>query len=327
MNCTLPILKCSRELQQDLLLRNYDILWDVDLGGSEFCRVKLGVRKYNGELVAIKIVTKTFCSSFEKDVVLYIQDKLTSSAPLSESLNTKSYNEYFPKIFDTFEDIDFIYIVMELSFGGELFHLLVRSEDKLSEETVSLIFSQICSALKALHSIGIMHGDIKAENITFSKESRLDSIKLLDFGNSCLMLANEKSSLGKNNVEVPIYNQCFVFNDSKKEIQFNKTYFDFWSCGKLLYLMLTGKYLEVDFFECFDFSDSTKKKIFESSELKLCSGLAKDLLYKLLSYSFYQSESLTMEKVLCHPWFNLAKNTPIINHHIYPHDELIKVIS
>ncbi|KAH8584013.1 maternal embryonic leucine zipper kinase [Cryptosporidium sp. chipmunk genotype I] len=326
MDCTLPILRYNRDLQQKLLLRNYDVLWDVDLGGSEFCRVKLGVCKHNGELVAIKIVTKTFCSNFEKDVVLYIQNKLTGNMSLPELSNTKGYIEYFPKIFDTFEDIDFIYIVMELSFGGELFHLLVRSEDKLSEETVSLIFSQICNALKVLHSIGIMHGDIKAENIMFSKESRLDSIKLLDFGNSCIMLTNEELGLGKSKIEVPIYNQCFIFNDSKKEIQFNQTYFDFWSCGKLLYLMLTRKYLEIDFHECFVFSDSTKKKIFESSELELCSDLAKDLLCKLLSYRFYQSESLTMDKVLCHPWFNLAKNTPIINRHIYPHDELIKVM-
>ncbi|OII75393.1 embryonic leucine zipper kinase [Cryptosporidium ubiquitum] len=326
MGCNLPFLKFNRELQQDLLLRSYDVMWDVDLGGSEFCRVKLGTCRQNGELVAIKIVTKTFCSNFEKDVLLYIQDKLKGNTLLPELSNTKSCNEYFPKIFDTFEDIDFIYIVMELSFGGELFHLLVRSEEKLSEETISFIFSQICTALKVLHSIGIMHGDIKAENIMFSKENRLDSIKLLDFGNSC-MLSNEKTGLGKNKIEIQIYNQCFLFNESKKEIQFNQTYFDFWSCGKLLYLMLTRKYLEIEFHECFTLSDKTKKKILESSELKFCSDLAKDLLCKLLSYSSYQNELLTMEKVLCHPWFNLAKNTPTINHHIYPHDELIKVIS
>lgn len=328
MNCTLPIIKHNRELQQDLLLRNYDVLWDVDLGGSELCRVKLGICKKNGELVAIKIVTKTFYSSLEKDVVLYIQDKLTGDVSFSGLSNVKSYNDYFPKIFDTFEDIDFIYIVMELSFGGELFHLLVRSEDKLSEETISLILSQVCSALKVLHSIGVMHGDIKAENIMFSKKSRLDSIKLLDFGNSCLMLSNEVSALDKQDKELSIYHQSFVFNDLKKEyIQPNQTYFDFWSCGKLLYLMLTGKYLEIEFHECFAFNDNTKQKILESSELEICSDLVKDLLCKLLSYSCYQNELLTMEKILSHPWFNLAKNTPIINRHIYPHDELIRVIS
>ncbi|KAJ1605025.1 maternal embryonic leucine zipper kinase [Cryptosporidium canis] len=326
MDCTLPLIKCDREQQQDLLLMNYDVLWDVDLGGSELCRVKLGICKKNGELVAIKIVTKTFCSSLEKDVLLYIQDKLESETCLSEISSKKSNNEYFPKIFDTFEDIDFIYIVMELSFGGELFHLLVRSEDRLSEETVSLIFSQICNALKVLHSIGIMHGDIKAENIMFSKKSRLDSVKLLDFGNSCPILSDGKSAVGKSS-QLSTCNKCFLFSDPKRDAQFNQTYLDFWSCGKLLYLMLTGKYLEVEFHECFAFNDNTKKKILESSELKFCSDLVKDLLCKLLSYSYYQGELLTMEKVLCHPWFDLAKNTPIINRHIYPHDELIKVIS
>ncbi|KAF7458951.1 Serine/threonine protein kinase [Cryptosporidium felis] len=333
MTCTLPLIKYDRELQQDLLLNNYDVLWDVDLGGSEFCRVKLGVCRENGELVAVKIVTKTFTSNPEKDVLLYIRDKLSDSFSQSKLTNNKNNSEYFPKVFDVFEDIDFVYIVMELSFGGELFHLLVRSEDKLSEGTASLIFSQICNGIKILHSIGIVHGDIKAENIVFSKKSRLDSVQILDFGNSYTLYSNESSFIGNIYKDQTVYKQVnsgqnLKFNGSKNDnFQFYQKYFDFWSCGKLLYLMLTKKYLNVDFQECLNINDIIKRQIFESDELEFCSDLAKDLLYKLLSYSTFQNELLTMDKILLHPWFNLAKDTPIFNCYIYPHDELAKAIS
>ena len=112
-----------------------------------------------------------------------------------------------------------------------------------------------------------------------------------------------------------------AINDS---LHYYQRYFDFWSCGKLLYLMLTKKHLNVDFQECLHLNDVAKGQI---SELEFCSDLVKDLLYKLLSFNTFKSELLTMDKVLLHPWFNLAKNTSVFNCHVHPHDELERAIS
>ncbi|KAK6588830.1 maternal embryonic leucine zipper kinase [Cryptosporidium xiaoi] len=324
MACTLPFIKDSRVKKQDLLLLNYEILWDVDLGGSEFCRVKLGKCRKDGRYVAVKIITKTLSNNNEKEIMEYLKNKLLSNDDINDSKNAnrssfieKSFADeilssgYFPKVIDISEDIDFIYIVMELFVGGELYHLLIRMKSKLSEDILSYIFFQICDAVSILHSIGIAHGDIKAENIMFSKVNRLDSLKIIDFGSSNF-----------------IFNKLNVFSYDVKKSNLNNylLYFDFWSCGKLLYLLLTGSYLDIDFDECL-INDRIKDIINNSDELKKYSILVKDLLIKLLSYNVYKEGHLYMKKILEHPWFELANNLKIYNKYVYSHNELINILN
>ncbi|KAH8741594.1 maternal embryonic leucine zipper kinase [Cryptosporidium ryanae] len=325
MTCTIPFIKENRVPQQDLLLLNYEVLWDIDLGGSEFCRVKLGKCRKSGRYVAVKIITKTSSNENEKDIMRYLKNKLSNNDNVNGNKNNNRslYIEsspvdqrlpcnYFPEVINVFEDIDFVYIVMELFIGGELYHLIVRIKNKLSENVLSYIFFQICDAVSILHSIGIVHGDIKAENIMFSEVSRLDSLKIIDFGSSNFIFKkfhlSHNDSLSKNNLN----NYLF--------------YFDFWSCGKLLYLLLTGNYLDIDIEECLT-NDKVKNIINNSNELKEYSVLVKDLLIKLLSYSLYKKGSLSMKKILKHPWFELYNDFKIYNKYVYPHNELLDILN
>ena len=71
-----------------------------------------------------------------------------------------------------------IYIVTEYASRGDIFDYLVTN-GKMSEPEARHIFVQIVSAVKYCHSHGVVHRDLKAENLLLDSES---NIKLADFG-------------------------------------------------------------------------------------------------------------------------------------------------
>lgn len=86
-----------------------------------------------------------------------------------------------------------VFLSQEFLEGGDLFDRIVE-KTKYSERDASFIIRQITSALSALHSHGIIHRDMKPENILFS-ESRISSlkVKIADFGCGLVTRASDKS--------------------------------------------------------------------------------------------------------------------------------------
>ena len=80
------------------------------------------------------------------------------------------------KLYDTFDDGDHIYLVLELAQNGQLFSKMHR-EGKLDEKTVKKMIKEVLEAVAYLHSRDppIIHRDIKPENILLDKN---DHVKL-----------------------------------------------------------------------------------------------------------------------------------------------------
>ncbi|KAF6030112.1 unc-22 [Bugula neritina] len=68
--------------------------------------------------------------------------------------------------------------------GGELFDRIADDNYKMSESEVIKYIRQICEGLQSMHELGIVHLDIKPENI-LCETSRSTSVKLIDFGLAC----------------------------------------------------------------------------------------------------------------------------------------------
>jgi serine/threonine protein kinase len=67
-----------------------------------------------------------------------------------------------------FEDADNIYFVIELLKGGELFDV-IQANGHISEEEAAVVIRKLAFALEALHRHGIIHRDIKLENLVLTK--------------------------------------------------------------------------------------------------------------------------------------------------------------
>lgn len=126
---------------------------------------------------------------------------------------------------------------LEFCAGGEMFQYL-QDNGHLQEEESCRYFKQLLYAVKYLHSLDIVHRDIKLENILFIREPVKDwwhnSIKLIDFG---LSRYNVAQDMLNTFCGTPAYAAPEVITASA----YSGWGVDVWSCGVVLFFMLTGK--------------------------------------------------------------------------------------
>lgn len=72
-----------------------------------------------------------------------------------------------PGMREIFEDESFYYLVLELVSGGELFEHLIRN-GAYSEQTAAALLRDLAAALRFVHRKGIVHADVKPENLMLS---------------------------------------------------------------------------------------------------------------------------------------------------------------
>lgn len=82
------------------------------------------------------------------------------------------------KLYEVYEQPNYYVMILELCDGGQLFEKVV--DRTITEKDAKHIITQILSALHYLHSKGIVHRDIKPQNMLFEQKTKL--VKLIDFG-------------------------------------------------------------------------------------------------------------------------------------------------
>lgn len=126
--------------------------------------------------------------------------------------------------------------VMELLEGQSLAQR-IQSEGAIAEPDVVEIAEQILSALEAAHQLGVVHRDLKPDNVFLVERRGVTVAKLLDFGVS-KVLTDQTQSITKTGVVVgtPYYlspEQARGMRDIDHRV-------DLWAMGVLLYEALTG---------------------------------------------------------------------------------------
>jgi non-specific serine/threonine protein kinase len=127
-------------------------------------------------------------------------------------------------------DDDQIFIVMEYVEGKSLRDVI--NEYKLGLEKTVDIISQICDGLLQAHQAGIVHRDIKLENILIDKDAR---VKILDFG---LAKLKGVSKLTKDSSTVGTIHYMSPEQLRGEEVDHRS---DIWSLGVVFYEMLAGE--------------------------------------------------------------------------------------
>ena len=119
---------------------------------------------------------------------------------------------------------------MEYVDGGELFHF-VEERKGLPEDEAIYIFRQIVSALLYCHRLLICHRDLKPENILLNQADL--TVKLIDFGMAALQPEGRLLS-------TPCGSPHYAAPEVVSSKPYDGTQADVWSCGVILYVMLTG---------------------------------------------------------------------------------------
>lgn len=134
------------------------------------------------------------------------------------------------RLYESFEIDSHIVYVMEVCGGGDLL-TFVRRRRKLNEDQAKFIFRQIINGLKYVHSKGVLHRDIKLDNILLTSEG---DVKICDFGVS--KIVQNKNLVMEDQCGTPAYIAPEVFS-GKGYKGFQS---DIWSAGVVLYAMLLG---------------------------------------------------------------------------------------
>lgn len=125
----------------------------------------------------------------------------------------------------------YVHLVMEQMRGGEL-HAAVSGSRLLGESAVARAAVQVLQALAYLHARGIMHRDVKLENIMF-EDGQHRSVKLCDFGFSVRIEPGEK-----------LTHICGTLQYMAPEVSCRTGYdckADVWSLGVVVFILLTGR--------------------------------------------------------------------------------------
>lgn len=188
---------------------------------------------------------------------------------------------------------------MELLEGGEIFSL---SKGKLDNESTFSIMKHILRALVAMDSVGVMHRDLKPDNIILKyKDTPIpeNNLKLVDFG---LATYQDVDEYLFKRCGTPGFVAPEVINAKKGANVHYSTKCDVFSVGIIFFFMLTGKipYDGKDFESVLE--NNKKAKInFKIKELKKVQKVPMDLLKKMLELD--PADRPTAAECLEHEYF------------------------
>ncbi|GMH39496.1 hypothetical protein BSKO_07394 [Bryopsis sp. KO-2023] len=204
-----------------------------------------------------------------------------------------------------FEDRTKIHLVMELCTGGELFDRIV-DRGHYSEKDAAQVVRSMLRVVAHCHNLGVIHRDLKPENFLLADRSDNAELKAIDFGLSVYFKEGEKLK--------ELAGSAFYIAPEVLRKNYSKEC-DIWSCGIILYILLSGMP---------PFFGNSENQIFESImkdplDLKSdpwpgISDAAKDVVKKMLVHD--PSKRATADEVLQHEWMRengVASDKPLGN--------------
>lgn len=200
------------------------------------------------------------------------------------------------RYYDFYEDLHFLYVVMELCKGGEVFAKIVELK-RFSEKNAASLGQQMLRSIEYIHGMKIAHRDIKAENFMLAEPHIAAQVKMIDFGMAC------KFEDGQVLTEL-----CGSPHYLAPELIGQKYDYraDVWAFGVLLYLLQYGHYP----YDAKHPRDIMVKILTEPIRWQTKVKLSKnglDFLKKLLEHD--PKKRMSAMESLQHGWMKLVQST------------------
>ena len=226
-------------------LENYEL--DKFLGSGAFGEVYLTSKKGDSRKFATKKLDREQMEK-EEGAMKYLRNEIV----ILQFLNHPNIVK-FEEVKKTKKHF---YIIMEYCNGGDLTGAIEKYKEKYGkpfpEEIVQHFMKQIISAFKYLHSLKVIHRDVKTDNILLNYDNEEDKnnfnlmkaqVKIIDFGFSCKVSPKglQYSVLGSPiNIDPLILKKLNSSTNKTRQLGYNESA-DIWSIGTVCYEMLIGK--------------------------------------------------------------------------------------
>jgi len=247
-----------------------------------------------GQVFAVKIVdfTKIQLQPNYEDLL----QKLSRETQILSNLQ----HPRIVSLYDFHRTDDKMYLVMEFVEGGDLMdHVLKKGP--LSESEARCVFLQLVDALAYIHREGVVHRDLKLENVLLERTPPTGDfeVKVSDFGHSRILKDNMSTALSRAGTpqywapEVALAPSTTGYGLSA----------DLWSLGVILYVMLEGNFP-------FRGKDMAKRILRGDVQFKAqsrTSPAARDLIMRLIEVD--SSKRISLSSCLEHAWCDSGIST------------------
>ncbi|KAL4657135.1 serine/threonine-protein kinase 17A-like [Arapaima gigas] len=268
----------------------YHLVPGKELGRGKFSVVKKYVERCSGKEYAAKFMRKRRKGQDCRLEIIHeiAMLELASACPWVIDLH---------EVYETHKEM---VLVMEYAAGGEIFDQCVAEHDEsFTQDDVKRLMRQILEGVAFLHSINVVHLDLKPQNILLTSTSPLGDIKIVDFGLSRMVKGDQEL---REIMGTPEYVAPEVL-----DFEPISTATDMWSIGVLAYVMLTGTspFLGNDKQETF-LNISQINVSYTEDELE---GLEKSAIRFMKSLLVKEPQArATAYECLHHPWLQQGVN-------------------
>ncbi|QCE05080.1 serine/threonine-protein kinase tricorner-like [Vigna unguiculata] len=294
------------------------------IGKGAFGEVRVCREKATGHVYAMKKLKKS--EMLRRGQVEHVKAERNLLAEVDSNCIVKLYC--------SFQDEEYLYLIMEYLPGGDMMTLLMR-KDILTEDEARFYVGETVLAIESIHKHNYIHRDIKPDNLLLDRNGHM---KLSDFGLckplDCSNLQEKDFSVGTNrsgalqsdgrpvapkrtqqeqlqhwqkNRRMLAYSTVGTPDYIAPEVLLKKGYgveCDWWSLGAIMYEMLVGYppfYSDEPMLTCRKIVNwRTNLKFPEEAKLSV---EAKDLICRLLCNVEQRLGTKGADEIKAHPWF------------------------
>ena len=286
----------SRKNREKQTIHEYESLSII--GRGAFGEVHVCREIKTGNIYAIKKIKKE--TLIKKNQIIHIRSE--------QLFMSKVKSPWIVDLKASFQEGDYLYLVMEFLPGGDLMSLLIK-KDILTEDEARFYIAELILAVDSIHKLDCIHRDIKPDNVLIDKNGH---IKLSDFGLAKVsdkLYENYKyENFNKNKLTHKKNYSCvgtayYVAPEVLNKSGYGKD-IDWWSVGVIFFEMLVG-YAPF----C---SEETKEVCYKvinwqkflkiPDDIKI-SKEAEDLIFKMINNSDKRLGRSGIEEIKVHPFF------------------------
>lgn len=290
-------LTLHEDIDESLIFKSYEM--GKILGHGASGKVYYCTHRQTGVAYACKVIIK--------DTKMNDAQSMSTEIEIMKRLR----HRHVVAMYELFESPTTLWLILELVDGGDLRSFLNANRKTYTEEQAARHLKQILSGVHYLHSKGVVHRDLKLENILLKRTEDSYEVKIADFGLSALVRIGEDGYHTAKSSRRKLYtglHEPWGTAEYEAPELLNGAYgpqADIWAVGCMLYEMLSGSkaFARREDEKNFDklYSRIRKGEIdFRRSGWWSVTANAKDLITSLIQVD--PSKRLTATEAMNHRW-------------------------